>query len=310
MLFSMLASPLPPYFLDTYSLSTSSLGCNALCRVISFLVLWSIWFSYSLVHFKKGLEYLTRGTARVFNPLISFLLLSFVSNSSLVILRYSFLVYSFFSTCLPVSASMMLKYLYASFSLSVLLLSWLGSSIPSVRCCLPFFISRMVHFSMPNSIPMSWLYILCTCIRVYSFFLIFCKYFDVIHVHRWLIFSCKLLSLYPAVHFLSIWLSGIMVIMNSNGDSASSWNMPLWTFASAKLLPPAVNYTFQVFMVLLIKFMTSSDIIIIINNNNNNNNTVTVMTLPMISVITLIPLILSYSCRHYQFFYNNLFNMS
>ena len=34
----MLASPLPPSFLDTYSLSTSSLGCNALCMVISFLV--------------------------------------------------------------------------------------------------------------------------------------------------------------------------------------------------------------------------------------------------------------------------------
>ena len=36
-----------------------------------------------------------------------------------------------------------------------------------------------------------------------------------------LIFSCDLLSLYPAVHFLSTWLSGIMAIMNSNGDRAS-----------------------------------------------------------------------------------------
>ena len=32
----MLASPLPLSFLGTYSLSTSSLGCNALCMVISF----------------------------------------------------------------------------------------------------------------------------------------------------------------------------------------------------------------------------------------------------------------------------------
>ena len=39
MLSSMLASRLPPSFLDTYSLSTSSLGCNALCMVIIFLVL-------------------------------------------------------------------------------------------------------------------------------------------------------------------------------------------------------------------------------------------------------------------------------
>ena len=35
---SMLASPFPPSFLDTYSLLTSSLGCKALCMVIKFLV--------------------------------------------------------------------------------------------------------------------------------------------------------------------------------------------------------------------------------------------------------------------------------
>ena len=34
---------------------------------------------------------------------------------------------------------------------------------------------------------------------------------------RWLIFSCDLQSLHPAVHFLSMWLSGIMAIMNSKG---------------------------------------------------------------------------------------------
>ena len=36
---------------------------------------------------------------------------------------------------------------------------------------------------------------------------------------KWLIFSKDLLSLYPAVHFLSMWLSDIMVIMNCNADS-------------------------------------------------------------------------------------------
>ena len=78
---------------------------------------------------------------------------------------------------------------------------------------------------------------------------------------RWLIFSCDLLSLYPAVLFLSMWLSGIIAIMNSSGDSASLWNIPLWTLASAKLRSPAINSTFQVFMVFSIKFMTSSDIL-------------------------------------------------
>ena len=65
---SMLASPLPPSFLETYSLSTSSLRCKALCIVISFLVLWSICLSSSLVHLRKGPEYLTSGTAQVFIP--------------------------------------------------------------------------------------------------------------------------------------------------------------------------------------------------------------------------------------------------
>ena len=52
----MLASPLPPSFLDIYSLSTLSMGCNALCMIISFLVLWSICLSSSLVHLRKGLD--------------------------------------------------------------------------------------------------------------------------------------------------------------------------------------------------------------------------------------------------------------
>ena len=96
---SMLASPRPPSLLGTYSLSTSSLGCNALCMVISFLVLWSICLSSSLVHLRKGLLYLTRGTAQVSIPLIRFLLESFVSSSFLVLLRYSFRILFFISTC-------------------------------------------------------------------------------------------------------------------------------------------------------------------------------------------------------------------
>ena len=52
---------------------------------------------------------------------------------------------------------------------------------------------------------------------------------------RWLIFSCNLLSLYPAAHFLSMWFSGIMAIMNSRDDSASPLKMPLWIFVSAML---------------------------------------------------------------------------
>ena len=128
--------------------------------VISFFVLWSICLSSSLVHFKNGSEYLTRSTAQVFIPLIRFLLHSFVSSSFLLLPRYSFLIFSFISTCLMESASKIPKYLNVFFSLSVLILSWFGSYIPSDRCRLPLFIACMAHFSLSNSIPMSSLHVL------------------------------------------------------------------------------------------------------------------------------------------------------
>ena len=131
----MQTNPLPPSFFDTYSLSTYSLGCNTLCMVISFLVLWSICLSSSLIHIRKGPEYLRRCTTLEFIPLIRFRLETFVSNSFLVPLRYiSFLILSFLCTCLIVSASKMPSYLSVYFSPNVLILSWIDSSIPSVRC--------------------------------------------------------------------------------------------------------------------------------------------------------------------------------
>ena len=82
---------------------------------------------------------------------------------------------------------------------------------------------------MPNSIPMSWLYFLTVCIRVSGSFSFFANSLMPSMYISWLIFSCDLVSLYPAVHFLSTWLSGIMAIINSNSDSASPWNKSLWT---------------------------------------------------------------------------------
>ena len=55
-----------------------------------------------------------------------------------------------------------------------------------------------------------------------------------------------------------------MAIMNNKGDRASPLKISLWSFASDKLLPPAVNSTLQVFLVFSIKFMTSSDILYIL----------------------------------------------
>ena len=80
----------------------SFLRYKALCIVINFIVLKSICHNTSLVYFNNGPEYITRITAQVFIPLIRFLLLSLVSRSFRVCLRYAFLVFSFISTCLIV----------------------------------------------------------------------------------------------------------------------------------------------------------------------------------------------------------------
>ena len=120
----MPANPLSPFLLETYNLSTSSLGCNAPCIVISFLVLWSICLSSSLVHLRKGPEYLTSVTAQVFIPLTRFLLESFVSSSFLVLLRYSFWILSFISTCLMVSASIIIIIIIYSFRVFHISVNW------------------------------------------------------------------------------------------------------------------------------------------------------------------------------------------
>ena len=86
----MLVSPLPSSLLDTYSLSIIYLVCKALCIDMSLLVLCSICWSSSLVHFNNGPEHLTRETTQVFILLMRFLLYSLVSSSFLILLRYSF----------------------------------------------------------------------------------------------------------------------------------------------------------------------------------------------------------------------------
>ena len=126
----MLASCFLHSSLDTYSLSTSSLGCKALYIVMTFPLLWSVSWSSSLVHFKNDYEYLTRGAVQVCNPLMRFLLCN-------LILSFSFIFY-LITACLMVSASNIPRYLLVSFFPSVLIFSWFGSSLLSVICCLHF----------------------------------------------------------------------------------------------------------------------------------------------------------------------------
>ena len=108
-------------------------------------------------------------------------------------------------------------------------------------CLLPLFIISLGIFSAPNFLPISWLYILTANTLISSMYI------------KWIIISCYLLSLYPAVNFLSLWLSGIIAFINRNGDSAYLWNIPLLIFASASC---SQSYS-PGFHGFLIKFMTS-----------------------------------------------------
>ena len=106
-----------------------SFGCKALCIVMSFLVLMSICGNSSLVHFKNGPEYITRRTAQVFIILMKFLLQSLVSRSFLVWLRNSFLILSFISACMTLSAFSIPKNLSFSLFPNVLILSSFRQSL-------------------------------------------------------------------------------------------------------------------------------------------------------------------------------------
>ena len=144
-------------------------------------------------------------------------------------------MFSFVSCFLMESASNIPKYLRVSFSLSVLMTTWFGSSTPSVMCCLPLFITNGVFFYTKFH---SYIW------TVYSHSL--CKGFQFLF-RFWQNVWCR--PLYPAVHFLRMWFNSIMALTYSNGGRASTWNMPLWIFTSAKLCPLAVDSTHQVYMV-------------------------------------------------------------
>ena len=113
---------------------------------------------------------------------------------------------------------------------------------------------------------MSLLYIRTACIRSSNSFSFLAKSCMSSMYISWRIFSCDFVNLYLPVHFLTMWLSGIIAIRNSNDNSASPWNIPHWTFTSAKLFPLVVNSTLQASMFFSKNFMTSSDILFILRH--------------------------------------------
>ena len=227
----MLVSPLPPSLLETYSLSTSYLGCKALFMVIIFLVVWSICLNSYLVHFKNSPEYLTEGTNQVFISLTRFLLLSFVTSNFLVLLRYVFVIFSFILTCLMVSASNIPKHLYASFSSSVQITTWLllvsGCWVASpifplivgriffslfwnVLFCLYCFVFTRYLFSLPTFASIFWLvfssFIFRTSFRDFSdsFEYLLMFRFSILACCRSLLICDSSLSSFPGFDILSM----------------------------------------------------------------------------------------------------------
>ena len=135
--------------------------------------------------------------------------------------------------------------------------SWFGSSIPSVICCFPFSIISIAHY--PCQIQSLYRHCVSS-LPVLGFpnLFRFCRFV-------FSNFSCDLWNFYLPEHFLSIVLRGIISITNSNCDSASSWEIPVWVFTSAKLFFLQLSIQMFKFSILFsINFMTSPDILFIL----------------------------------------------
>ena len=91
----------------------------------------------------------------------------------------------------------------------------------------------LTHFSMPNSILISWLhYFYC----VYQnppvfFFFFFGKYLYIIYVHL-VVGPREFVIWLPYVYFFSTWLCEIISITFNSDESESPRNLPLWIFTS------------------------------------------------------------------------------
>ena len=118
-------------------------------------------------------------------------------------------------------------------------------------------------FSLPNSVHIPRVNMLTAYIRASNSFILFLANSLMWSLYiRWLMFSCNLLNL---LHFLSMWLGGVIAITNIIGDSASPWNIPLWIYTSARLFPPAVNSTLQISMVSSMDLIIWLDILCILS---------------------------------------------
>ena len=106
----------------------------------------------SLVHFKNGTEYLTKGGGKPWCLSLWWGSCCWVKFREAFLLVWDILLLFCLYLCLIVSASNIPKLMWFIFSPSILILSWFGCSLPSVICLFSLFIMSIEHFSMPNSI--------------------------------------------------------------------------------------------------------------------------------------------------------------
>ena len=118
--------------------------------------------------------------------------------------HFSYFLLFFFFVCLMISASGVPKNLEFSFSLIVRCFPDFDNSISPVVFLLPFFMINMTHFSIPNSISISGLYILIVCDSDSSLFSFFTNILKSFIYMRWFTFSCDFVNLRHFVHFLNI----------------------------------------------------------------------------------------------------------
>ena len=129
----------------------SSLEFKAFCIVINFLLTESF-----LIHFKNGLEYLSWETPGVIH-LMRFQLNHFVLRGFLVLLRYSFRIFSFVIIwCCPLP--IFLRTCNFPSLQALLCFPYIAIVLQLMFSFFPLFLISMVYFSMLNSIPIFWLY--------------------------------------------------------------------------------------------------------------------------------------------------------
>ena len=244
----------------THSMRMSSLGCKALCIVIIFFIPWFIYWISFLLSFQEWhrVSY-KRGSPSVYLfDEIPFTEFGFdkPSHSSEIL---------FFKKKKFISSPLVWLCKFSIFSSSSKfsfpsVLSWFGCSIPFVICLFRFSLFSwhifLCQIPFLYSEPIS--FIVCMSLQ---FFFFFGKQLDVVHFHLVVnLLFCDLVYFSSFVHFLSMWLSDIISITNTNDKNTFPWKICLWIFALDKDFPLAINSTFQFFMVFVMNLMTLSDI--------------------------------------------------